>query len=119
MAPIFAHFWFTSFLKYSYLCRALACLDIYPNIDRIGKVQCPVLIIHGRLDQEVDISHGQELYRAVPLQYRREPWWVHDRGHNDITDGTGKLAEFIRRLRRFMSSLEQTTDDDSDNDDAA
>jgi abhydrolase domain-containing protein 17 len=93
---------------------ALACLDIYPNIDRIRKVQCPVLIIHGRLDQEVEISHGKELYRAVPHQYRREPWWVQDRGHNDITDGIGKLAEFIRRLRRFLGTLDQTTDDDSD-----
>ena len=102
------------FVQFLVLHSALACLDIYPNIDRIGKVQCPVLIIHGRLDQEVDISHGQELYRAVPEQYRREPWWVHDRGHNDITEGTGKLAEFIRRLRRFISSFDQTTDDDSD-----
>lgn len=68
------------------------------------------MVIHGRLDQEVDISHGMDLYKAVPRQYRRNPWWVPDRGHNDITDGTGKLAEYIRRLRLFMESL----DDDDD-----
>jgi abhydrolase domain-containing protein 17 len=94
----------------------LACLDIYPNIDRIRKIQCPVLIIHGCLDQEVDVSHGQELYRAVPTQYQREPWWVRDRGHNDITDGPGKLAEYIRRLRHFVTQLDHpiTTDVSSD-----
>lgn len=96
---------FTSGMRVLTPSRLLACLDIYPNIDRICKVQCPVLVIHGCLDQEVDVSHGQELYHAVPQQYKREPWWVRDRGHNDITEGPGKLAEYIRRLRRFLNSL--------------
>lgn len=84
---------------------ALACLDIYPNIDRIKKVDCPVMIIHGQLDEEVDVSHGQELHKAVAPHLRREPWWVADRGHNDITDGPGKLAEYVRRLRGFLNNL--------------
>ena len=86
--------------------RALACLDIYPNIDRIKKVRCPVMVIHGCLDQEVDVSHGQELHRLVPTQYQRDPWWVRDRGHNDIIEGPGKLAEYIRRMRGFVNSLD-------------
>ena len=64
------------------------------------------MVIHGKLDQEVDFSHGLDLYRAVPSDLRREPWWVPDRGHNDITDGTGKLGEYIRRIRTFLTSLE-------------
>lgn len=32
--------------------RALACLDIFPNINRIKKVQSPVMVIHGMLDEE-------------------------------------------------------------------
>jgi abhydrolase domain-containing protein 17 len=86
--------------------RALACLDIYPNIDRIRKVKCPVMVIHGRLDEEVDISHGVTMHQAVPSHYKRDPWWVSDRGHNDITEGPGKLAEYVGRLRTFMSSLD-------------
>jgi fermentation-respiration switch protein FrsA (DUF1100 family) len=85
----------------------LACLDIYPNIDRIKKAKCPVMVIHGRLDQEVDISHGVELHKAVAPGLRREPWWVPDRGHNDITDGAGKLAEYIRRIRGFLIGLDE------------
>ena len=38
--------------------RALACLDIYPNIERIGKVQCPVWVIHGKLDEAVSLILG-------------------------------------------------------------
>lgn len=67
------------------------------------------MILHGCLDQEVDISHGHELQRLVPEQFKRDPWWVPDRGHNDITDGRGRLAEYIRRLRTFLEHLEPST----------
>lgn len=91
-----------------YFCRLLGCLDIYPNIDRIKHVSCPVMVIHGDLDQEVEAHHGRSLHDAVPTVYQREPWWVSDRGHNDITEGPGKLGEYIRRLRRFLNSLENS-----------
>mmetsp|Transcript_10042 Transcript_10042/g.21040 ORF Transcript_10042/g.21040 Transcript_10042/m.21040 type:complete len:410 (+) Transcript_10042:182-1411(+) len=86
--------------------RALACLDIYPNIDRMRKTKCPVMIIHGRLDEEVAINHGIAMYEAIPDHLKRDPWWVPDRGHNDITEGPGKLVEYIRRLRTFFGTLD-------------
>jgi len=97
---------FTSGMRVLTPSRALACLDIYPNIDRIKRVKCPVFIIHGVQDEEVDIGHGHSLYEAVDPVFRRDPWWVPDRGHNDITEGPGKMAEYIRRLRVFFESLE-------------
>lgn len=75
--------------------RMLACLDIFPNIDRIKKTKCPVFIIHGVQDEEVDISHGHSLYEAVDPVFQRDPWWVPDRGHNDITEGPGKLSFWL------------------------
>lgn len=96
---------FTSGMRVLTSSRILGCLDIYPNIDRISNVNCPVMIIHGRLDQEVDFRHGVELHNQVPLELRRDPWWVADRGHNDITEGPGKLSEYIRRLRGYFASL--------------
>lgn len=86
--------------------RALACLDIFPNIDRIAEVSCPTMVIHGQLDEEVGVQHGIALHRAVPHEYRREPWWVPDRGHNDITDGPGKMSEYIHRLRAYLDGLD-------------
>lgn len=91
--------------------RALACLDIYPNIDRIKHVKVPVMIIHGLQDEEVDASHGHALYNAVPAQYRAEPWWVSDRGHNDICEGKGRMTEYVKRLRNYLASLEDLSDD--------
>ena len=69
-------------------------------------MNCPVMVIHGCLDQEVDISHGKQMHDAVPSEFQRDPWWVPDRGHNDITEGRGKLAEYIQRLRSFVQSLD-------------
>lgn len=64
------------------------------------------MIIHGVLDQEVDVAHGQEMDRNIPEEFRREPWWVPNRGHNDVTEG--KLPEYVRRLRFFLNTLDTT-----------
>ena len=49
---------FTSGMRVLTPSRALACLDIFPNIDRIKKVNCKVFIIHGKKDAEVAFEHG-------------------------------------------------------------
>lgn len=85
--------------------RILGCLDVFPNIDRIKNVSCPVMIIHGELDEEVPINHGKSLHGAVHKDLRRPPWWVPGRGHNDLTDGRANLIEYIERMNRFMESL--------------
>ncbi|KAF0917871.1 hypothetical protein E2562_021524 [Oryza meyeriana var. granulata] len=36
-------------------------MDIH-NIDKIGLVNCPVLVIHGTSDDVVDCSHGKQLW---------------------------------------------------------
>jgi len=86
--------------------RALACLDIYPNIDRIKRVKCPVYIIHGLRDEEVSAHHGIGLYEAVKQEYRYEPWWIADRGHNDICDGPGRMQEYAKRVGAFIDALD-------------
>lgn len=48
------------------------------------------------------------LQAAVPEDCRTDPWWVPDKGHNDIVDGPN-IVEYIQRLNRFVRSL---SDDD-------
>ena len=98
---------FTSGMRVLTPSRALACLDIFPNIDRIRRVRCPVFIIHGVEDADVPCEHGRALQMAVPDDCRREPWWVPDKGHNDIVDGPGAVAEYLRRLNGFVRSLDE------------
>jgi pimeloyl-ACP methyl ester carboxylesterase len=96
---------FTSGMRVLTPSRALACLDIFPNIDRIRRVKCRVYILHGREDKEVAFEHGLALQAAVPECCRTEPWWVPNKGHNDIIDGSG-IVEYIRRLNAFVRSLD-------------
>ncbi|KAL7445690.1 hypothetical protein ACHAXH_009089 [Discostella pseudostelligera] len=96
---------FTSGMRVLTPSRALACLDIFPNIDRIAKVQCPVFIIHGKKDQEVAFEHGLALQAAVPEEYKTDPWWVSNKGHNDVVDGNN-IVDYIQRLNRFVRHLD-------------
>ena len=96
---------FTSGMRVLTPSRALACLDIFPNIDRIKKVKCKVFIIHGKKDVEVAVEHGVALQAAVPDDCKTEPWWVPEKGHNDIVDGPG-VVQYIQRLNRFVRSLD-------------
>ena len=86
--------------------RALWCFDIFPNIDWIQKVRCRVMVLHGLEDREVGVHHGQQLHAAVPPEWRSEPWWVHDRGHNDLLQGNE--GEYFRRVKAFLDDIEQS-----------
>src|SRR5215813_14862862 len=44
--------------------------DKFPNYKEIGRVHCPVLIIHGSSDRVIDAWHGQELF-ALANQPKR------------------------------------------------
>jgi fermentation-respiration switch protein FrsA (DUF1100 family) len=98
---------FTSGMRVLTPSRALACLDIFPNIDRIKQTSCPVYIIHGKKDVEVPIEHGMALYANVREECRSEPWWVEGRGHNDICEGREMMREYLRRLDVFIKSLDE------------
>jgi len=56
--------------------------DKFRNIDKIGRVRCPVLVMHGRGDEIVPLSHGQALWRAAPEPKRF--LWADGAGHNDF-----------------------------------
>lgn len=62
--------------------------DKFPNINRIGKTKCPILVIHARDDQVVPFSHGKRIFAKA-----NEPkmhLWVDRGGHNAILWGAGE-----------------------------
>ena len=58
--------------------------DMFPNIDRIRDIECPVLVMHGTHDEVVPFWHGQDLFLATQLRWRRKPFWITGAGHNNI-----------------------------------
>jgi len=56
--------------------------DRFTNLEKMPRVKCPVLLIHGRRDGIVGFHHAEALFAAAPG--RREKLWVENAGHNDV-----------------------------------
>ncbi|KAL3844891.1 hypothetical protein ACJIZ3_002294 [Penstemon smallii] len=86
-------------LRVLYPVKRTYWFDIYKNIDKIGAVNCPVLVIHGTADEVVDCSHGKQLSELCKVKY--EPLWVNGGGHCNLE----LYPEFIKHLKKFVLSL--------------
>lgn len=67
--------------------------DKFPNLSRIQKVGCPVLVLHGTKDSTIPFSHGLKLFEAAP-----EPklhLWVEGAGHNDLHSMAGERYDRV------------------------
>ncbi|CAE8622923.1 unnamed protein product, partial [Polarella glacialis] len=57
-------------------------IDLFKNYEKIDKVKCPVLVMHGANDDIVPIENGIAIYEACTNAV--EPLWLDDYGHNDM-----------------------------------
>ena len=76
--------------------------DRFRNLEKMGRVRCPVLVIHGTADEVIPFWHGEALLRAAPEPKRH--WWVQDAGHNDLAGRAG--PEYGRRLQEFAGLVD-------------
>jgi pimeloyl-ACP methyl ester carboxylesterase len=56
--------------------------DKFNNLQKIKKIHCPVLIIHGTEDSVINVSHGRELFAAA--KEPKQALWVDGANHNDV-----------------------------------
>ncbi len=82
---------------------AVAVPDVYATIDRIGRLSCPVLVVHGDRDAIVPVEHGHALFAAARGPKRL--LIVPGAGHNDLLDVAGgdyaaAIAAFLRETAR-------------------
>lgn len=89
-------------LRVMYPVKRTYWFDIYKNIDKIGQVSCPVLVMHGTHDEVVDCSHGKQLHELSKEKY--EPLWLKGAGHCNLE----LYPEYIKHLRKFLQSLESS-----------
>ncbi|CAN8290379.1 unnamed protein product [Cochlearia groenlandica] len=78
------------------------CCDIYSNVNKIKKVKCPVLVIHGTDDDVVNWLHGNRLWKMAKEPY--EPLWIKGGGHCNLEI----YPDYIRHLYRFIQDMENT-----------
>ncbi|PIA43441.1 hypothetical protein AQUCO_01900082v1 [Aquilegia coerulea] len=83
--------------------KVTLCFDIYKNINKIRKVKCPVLVIHGTDDDVVNWFHGNELWKLAREPY--EPLWIKGGGHCNLE----LYPDYIRHLCKFVLEMENLT----------
>ncbi|KAL8216771.1 hypothetical protein R6Q57_023608 [Mikania cordata] len=79
------------------------CFDIYKNVNKIQKVKCPTLVIHGTEDDVVSWLHGNRLWKLAKDPY--EPLWVKGGGHCNLE----LYPDYIRHLFKFIYDMETMT----------
>lgn len=77
--------------------------DKFRNIDKIGKVNCPVLVMHGRADEVVPFSQGEKVFAAAKEPKRA--YWVEHGDHNNLQMFAGD--RYFVELREFAKGLEK------------
>jgi len=82
---------------YWYLPARWLVWDKFDNISKIGKVKCPVLVIHAERDRIVPTAHGKRVFEAA--NEPKELCLVPNAGHNDNLDvGRREIISAIRRV---------------------
>ncbi|NUN66863.1 alpha/beta hydrolase (plasmid) [Pseudanabaena biceps] len=75
--------------------------DKFSNLDKLRKIRCPVLVMHGQADQTIPIEHGQTLYGAASEP--KMSFWLAGAGHDDFTWVAGErhrqtLLSFVQLI---------------------
>ena len=81
-------------------------VDRYPSDQRVPKISCPILMLHGDMDRVVKQKLGQKLFAAAPEESAMgvAKKWVNlpGTGHNDLMGNSGRLIQ--REVAAFMKS---------------
>ena len=79
--------------------------DRFESQQRIGRVICPVLSLHGERDTIVPLELGKSLFDAAPAQsergLRKEFVPLREADHNDVVQSAG--PDLARALRAFLN----------------
>lgn len=76
--------------------------DMFPNVDRIPDVECPIFVMHGTHDEVVPFWHGQELFLSTRIKWRHKPFWITGAGHNNIEMLLRESGLLFKKLSEFF-----------------
>lgn len=85
--------------------------DMFPNIDRMKKINCPVCIFHSIKDEIVPFYHGKELYKASKNKF--DPLFIDGTSHNNID----KLSDDVfKHMQKFFKHIDPNYKEVGEND---
>jgi len=78
---------------------------LFDNIKSIKNIHAPVAIVHGFVDDVIDIKSAELLHSNIPHRFQYSPLYI-AAGHNDIYDDDN-LADVTSYLKRFISAASE------------
>jgi len=78
--------------------------DKFKNLDKIDKINCPILIIHGAEDSIVNPWHGRTLYKAA--KQPKSFLLVERAGHNDDIAAIAQ-NQYWQKIRNFIEDVKK------------
>ena len=84
--------------RYPFAPVGLLMRDPFDSLGRIGRIQAPVLIMHGARDRIVPVAMGRTLHGAAPEV--KQLWICDQADHDDLVDhgAVDVAAAFVARL---------------------
>ncbi len=76
--------------------------DKFKSIEKLDRVECPTLVIHGTKDKITPTYYGERLFEEAKAP--KYHYWVEAAGHNNVLDRN--KAEYLNSIVRFVDSLE-------------
>lgn len=73
-------------------------IDMFKSISKIGKVTCPVKIVHGKQDSLINVSHAIELYEALPNK-KLKITLIDNCDHNNILS---RIEELFNKTDHYV-----------------
>ena len=75
--------------------------DMFPNIDRIKNVKCPVCIVHSIKDEIVPFYHARQMYKNCKNKF--DPLFIDGTSHNSID----KVSDDVyKHMQKFFKNLD-------------
>jgi hypothetical protein len=74
--------------------------EVYDSISKLPSARCPVLVIHGEMDELIPVGEGFDLYAAAPEP--KELYLVPGAGHNDVSMVAGQA--YAHRIAGFLEA---------------
>ncbi|MBX9256074.1 alpha/beta hydrolase [Desmonostoc muscorum CCALA 125] len=85
--------------------------DKFSNLDKIKNINCPVLVVHGKIDEIIPFSHGKKLFAAASSP--KLSLWIEEASHNDLFWVAGD--QYQTTLNKFIKVLKKNSEFTSQN----
>jgi len=83
----------------------LCCFDVFRNDWRIGRVLCPVLLMHGERDEVVPFCNATKLRDRCKKSEHLRTYFNPLAGHNNFVESNRQA--YFREMQSFISSVRQ------------